>query len=401
MTDCTYTYHSGDRIADFSVVSVIAAGTFGEVYLVRDMSGTTLALKLLKGDSGCEMSAISRLRKLVGNESGMVAIHHIGEAAGRIYYTMDAADNLAAKDAEYCPDTLENRLSFRGALNAFEALDIAEALASALDALHAHGLVHRDLKPANVIFKDGKPLLADFGLITTADGGVAGTLGFVPPEAVPADAFEVHKSRDFYALGKVLYCMLTNEDADRFPILPKSYSVADVAALRKVWVRACAAKPACRFTEGCDFIEALKKARRELCGVREDKGKNWFAIIAVAVSVALMVVAASLFVLRSSGTDKDDDAETAVYVNIEEVDGEYCVFCCFNVIGDPDPMSLSNRRKAAALTMDALGKYRNLPPGKSVKVLSAKRTPEPERHGGLLLYHYQIPVMSCEDVASK
>ena len=345
------------------------------------------------------MSAISRLRKLVGNESGMVAIHHIGEAAGRIYYTMDAADNLAAKDAEYCPDTLENRLSFRGALNAFEALDIAESLASALDALHAHGLVHRDLKPANVIFKDGKPLLADFGLITTSDGGVAGTLGFMPPETVPADAFEVHKSRDFYALGKVLYCMLTNEDADRFPILPKSYSVGDVAALRKVWVRACAAKPACRFTEGGDFIEALKKARRELCGVREDKSRNLFAIIAVAVSAVLMVVAASLFALRPSASD--NDAETAVYVNVEEVDDEYRVFCCFNVIGDPDPMSLSNLRKAAALTMDALGKYRNLPTGKSVKVLSAKRYPEPERHGGLLLYHYQIPVASCEDVASR
>lgn len=87
------------------------------------------------------------------------------EVAGRVYYTMDIADNLAAKGSECCPDTLENRLSLRGAMNAFEAIGIAEALATALDALHAHGLIHRDLKPSNVIFKDGKPLLADSALL--------------------------------------------------------------------------------------------------------------------------------------------------------------------------------------------------------------------------------------------
>lgn len=396
MTHCAYTYRGGDRIADFSVVSAIAAGAFGEVYRVRDMSGAILALKLLKADSGCELSSVSRLRQKVGNESGMVSVHHIGEVAGRVYYTMDIADNLAANGSEYCPDTLENRLSLRGAMNAFEAIDVAEALATALDALHAHGLVHRDLKPSNVIFRDGKPLLADFGLVAQSDGGAAGTPGFMPAETLPADAFEVHKSRDFYALGKVLYCMLTNEDADRFPILPRAYSVRDVAALRKVWLKACATKPSCRFSEGMDFIEALKTARRELCGMPARGWRKPVVILSAAVAVALAAVAVCRFALWPSATEADA-AETAVYVNIEESEGEYLVFCCFNAIGDLDPMSVSNRRKAAALTTDALRKHRNLPPTMTVKVRSAKRDREPERHGGILVYRYRIPMASCED----
>lgn len=396
MTHCAYTYHGGDRIADFSVVSAIAAGAFGEVYRVRDLSGVTLALKLLKGDSGYEMSSVSRLRQKIGNEPGIVSIHHIGEVAGRVYYTMDIADNLAAKEDEYSPDTLENRLFLRGAMNAFEAIDIAEALATALDALHAHGLVHRDLKPSNVIFKDGKPLLADIGLVAQSDGGPAGTLGFMPEEALPADAFEAHKSRDFYALGKVLYCMLTNEDADRFPILPKVYSVKDVAALRKVWLRACATKPSCRFFEGMDFVEALKTARRELCGMSGGGRRMSGIIVSATVAVVLAVVAVCGFALWPSAMEADVE-ETAVFVNIEEAEGEYLVFCCFNVIGDLDPMSVSNRRKAAALTIDALRKHRDLPPTMTVKVRSAKRDREPVRNGGILSYHYRIPMASCEN----
>lgn len=400
MHSTLFSYHGGDRIADFSVISVVAAGTFGEVYLVRDLSGARLALKLLKGDPGYEMSAISRLRQKVGDEPGMVQIHHIGEFGGRVYYTMDAADNLAANGAKYCPDTLENRLAFRGALNAFEAIDIAEVLASALDALHAHGLVHRDLKPSNVIFKDGKPLLADLGLIASADGGVAGTPGFMPTETLPVDAFEAHRSRDFFALGKVLYCMLTNENADRFPILPKSYSVREVAALRKVWLKACAPRPSHRFAEGCDFIEALRAARRELCGitVRRRMGVS-AALVVAAVAAVLTIAVTCFFSLRPSAEDEGE--ETAVYVNIEEVDGEYRVFCCFNSAGDLDPMSVSNRRKAAALTKDALRKYRNLPSDMTVKVRDAKRDREPERNGGMLLYHYRMPVASCVDVGAK
>ena len=376
------------------MVSVVAAGAFGEVYLVRDLSGIPLALKLLKADSGAEVSSIAELRQKVGNEPGLVSIHHIGEFEGRVYYTMDAADNIASNEAEYCPDTLENRLAFRGALNAFEVLDIAESLAGALDVLHSHGLVHRDLKPANVIFKDGKPLLADFGLVSPLDGGNAGTPGFMPPERLPADAQAAQQARDFYSLGKIIYCALTNEDADRFPILPKDYSVKEVSAIRKVWLKACAPKPSQRFLDGASFIAAIQLARCELCGMAGGRRTKSWKILAVAASACLLAGVVLFAKLRARNSDAGE--ETSVYVNIEQTAEDYLVFCCFTVGSDLDPMSEYNRRKAAALTVDALRRYRKLPAEATIRPRNVTREREPERNGGVMLYYYRIPIASCE-----
>ena len=394
MTKATYVYRGGDRIADFSVISAIAVGAFGEVYLVRDLSGVLLALKLLKADPDIEVSAITELRQKVGNESCLVTIHHIGEFDGRVYYTMDAADNMASTEAEYCPDTLENRLAFRGALNAFEVLDIAESLAGALDVLHAHGLIHRDLKPANIIFRNGKPLLADFGLAAPIDGGMAGTPGFMPPERLPVDAKATHQARDFYSLGKVIYCALTNEDADRFPILPRNYSVKDVAAVRKVWMKACAQKPSHRFSDGASFIVAVQAARRELCGVADVRwGRLWKLFVSAA---AACVVAGMTVFLSVPSKELTAGEETSVYVNIEQAGEDYLVFCCFTVGSDLDPMSEFNRRKAAALTIDALRRYLNLPAKACIRPRHVTREREPERSGGVMLYYYRIPAATCE-----
>jgi len=376
------------------VISAVASGAFGEVYLVRDLSGITLALKLLKADSGAEVSSIAEFRQKVGNDPGLLSIHHIGEFAGRVYYTMDAADNIASNEAEYCPDTLENRLAFCGALNAFEVLDIAESLAGALESLHAHGLVHRDLKPANVIFKDGKPLLADFGLVSPMDGGNAGTPGFMPPERLPVDAEAAQQARDFYSLGKVIYCALTNEDADRFPILPKNYSLKEVSAIRKIWLKACAPKPSQRFVDGESFIAAIQLARRELCGMTGSRRAKSWKLLAFVLASCVLAGAALLALLWAGSPDSGE--ETTVYVNIDETAEDYLVFCCFTVGSDLDPMSEYNRRKAAALTVDALRRYRKLPAGVTIRPRNVTREREPERNGGVMLYYYRIPVGSCE-----
>ncbi len=376
------------------MITAVAAGAFGEVYLVRDLSGIPLALKLLKADSGAEVSSIAELRQKVGNEPGLVSIHHIGEFEDRVYYTMDAADNIASNEAEYCPDTLENRLAFRGALNAFEVLDIAEFLAGALDVLHSHGLVHRDLKPANVIFKDGKPLLADFGLVSPLDGGNAGTPGFMPPERLPADAQAAQQARDFYSLGKIIYCALTNEDADRFPILPKDYSVKEVSAIRKVWLKACAPKPSQRFLDGASFIAAIQLARRELCGMTGGRRTKSWKLLVFSVFACVLVGAALFAMFWTKGSDAGE--ETSVYVNIEQTAEDYMVFCCFTVGSDLDPMSEYNRRKAAALTVDALRRYLKLPEKAAIRPRNVTREREPERNGGVMLYYYRIPIASCE-----
>lgn len=391
-----FRFADGERIADFTIRTPIDYGAFGDVYLVSDLTGTELALKFLTGDARREMESVACLRKSIGNESGLAAIHHVGEFEGHTYYTMDLADNVPGSE-KYCPDTLENRLALRGALNVFEVLDIAESLIKAISALHDHGLVHCDIKPGNVIFRGGKALLADFGLVCGEnESRDSGTIGFIPPEGIADENFEKRKLRDFYALGKVIYCALTNESADRFPILPKNYSLQDVAVMRKIYVKACASDPDARYKSGDEFLKAVKDARKELAiGVRSS---GWRRLLPLASGVlAVIATLFSLFMVFRR-PDGDDVYDTTVYARISEESGSYQVFCCFNAGEDQDPRSVANQRKAATLVTDALGKYRKTEKGLTVKVYKALYFAEPECCNGVLVYRYEIPVNACREI---
>jgi serine/threonine protein kinase len=111
---------------------------------------------------------------------------------------------------------LRTLLKERSRLPVGQCLEIAAVLAEALEHLHAHGLVHRDIKPSNIIFVNGRPKLADIGLVARADATLSfvGTEGYVPPEGPgkpPADIF---------SLGKVLYEMASGKDRNQFPEPP-------------------------------------------------------------------------------------------------------------------------------------------------------------------------------------
>ena len=97
-------------------------------------------------------------------------------------------------------------------------LEIGLALSEALSAICiANGLVHRDVKPANVIFVNGRPKLADIGLVTDASDqcSIVGTEGYLPPEGPGTP------QADIFALGKVLYEAATGMDRREFPKLPE------------------------------------------------------------------------------------------------------------------------------------------------------------------------------------
>lgn len=101
-----------------------------------------------------------------------------------------------------------------------EALAHACAIARALDAIHAGGLVHRDLRPGKVMFRgDGSLALGDFAIARrfgdawsmSATGSVAGTLGYMSPEQLRGE--HVDARADLYALGMLLHEMLTGRRA--------------------------------------------------------------------------------------------------------------------------------------------------------------------------------------------
>ncbi len=290
-----HAWHSGDKIADFTVVAAAGAGGCGDLLLVRDVTGKLLALKLLKTVAGeasqREFDGIVTLRKL-SRGVGVAQVFHAGYTTdGRFYYTMEAADNLA-KFPEYYPDTLEHRLERFGAFAPLDCIRLAEKLLDGIETLHRSGLTHRDIKPANIIFINGEPLLADFGLVAEQNRGdtLAGTLGFIPPEEIRHGlSGGSSPENDFYALGKVIYCAWTNLAPSEYPKIPASFSLGELAVMRKLYGRACHEKAFRRFRTVADFRRVLGLARREMeqPATRGWRRRLWYG---AAASGGLLVV---------------------------------------------------------------------------------------------------------------
>ncbi len=154
----------------------------------------------------------------------------------------------------YQPHTLRADLE-KGRLSAAKALEIGLALSEALSHLHSNGLVHRDVKPSNVIFVNGRPKLADIGLVTDASDqcSIVGTEGYLPPEGPGTP------QADIFALGKVLYEAATGLDRREFPKLPEDLrswpDAAHVFELNEIILKACAQDAKDRY-QTCEEMHA-------------------------------------------------------------------------------------------------------------------------------------------------
>ena len=185
----------GARLGPYEVVSLLGKGGMGEVYRARDPRlGRDVAIKvvapgLTKDDESRrrferEARAVAAL-----SHPNIVAIHDVGDEQGRVFAVTELLEG----------ETLRERLH-RGALPWPRAAEIGAAIADALAAAHAKGVVHRDLKPANVFLTvDGRVKVLDFGLAKltepaeasdseartlsrTQAGTLLGTVGYMAPE---------------------------------------------------------------------------------------------------------------------------------------------------------------------------------------------------------------------------
>jgi hypothetical protein len=202
-------------VPGYEVLGELGRGGMGVVYKARDtMLDRLVALKVtLAGPHAspdarsrfdAEARAVARLR-----HPHIVQIFGEGEHDGRPYFVLEylPAGSLAAR--------------LKGApLRDRAAAALVAKLAEAVQHAHDHGIIHRDLKPANVLMSDdGEPKIADFGLAKWADdsggsaptqtGAILGTPSYMAPEQARGVGRGVGPAADVYALGVILYELLT------------------------------------------------------------------------------------------------------------------------------------------------------------------------------------------------
>jgi hypothetical protein len=260
----------------FVVEQHLGAGSMGVVYRARDTAlDRDVAIKTLPQVSE---AAVARLR---WEARAMAALDSQGLA---IIYGLEVWRRTPALIVEYLPcGTLADRLRSSPVLPEIEVVQLGIRLARTLSEIHGRGLLHRDIKPSNIgLTAAGTPKLLDFGLAVfrttaqdgghggtaasgapSADGRLAGTPAYLPPEALAGAPAAT--SSDLWALSVVLYEALTGS---------RSRSARpNVPSLPGVWQwffeRALAEDPLQRFGDAAELTAALEEVQRALDRARD------------------------------------------------------------------------------------------------------------------------------------
>ncbi len=199
----------------------LGAGGMATVYLAHDLRhDRRVALKVLRPELAAMIGAERFLAeiKVTANlqHPHILALFESGRTGGAggadlVYYVMPYVEG----------ETLRGRLTRERQLPVDEALRLAREVADALEYAHGHGVVHRDIKPENILLHGGHALVADFGIALAAsrsDGATRmtetgmslGTPHYMSPEQAMGER-DITARSDIYALGCVLYEMLTGE----------------------------------------------------------------------------------------------------------------------------------------------------------------------------------------------
>jgi serine/threonine protein kinase len=217
-------------VPGFEITAEIGRGGMGVVYQAEQLGlARTVALKMiLTGNQAgpkdltrfrAEAAALARLQ-----HPNIVQIYDVGEARGRPYFVFEfVAGGSLAQHLQGKPQPVR------------QAAQLIETLTRAIHAAHANGVIHRDLKPANILLRDESgdrspfsarlaslvPKITDFGLAKcvggdgkdphglTVTGDLLGTPNYMAPEQATVRRQPVGPTADVYALGAILYELLT------------------------------------------------------------------------------------------------------------------------------------------------------------------------------------------------
>jgi len=194
----------------------LGAGGMATVYLAQDVRHhRKVALKVLRPELAAILGAERFLAEIKTTANlqhpHILSLFDSGEADGLVYYVMPFVEG----------ESLRDRITREQELPVEDAVRIAREVADALEYAHQHGIIHRDIKPENILLHGGHAQVADFGIALAASrsegstrmtetGMSLGTPHYMAPEQAMGER-EITAKADIYALGCVLYEMLTAE----------------------------------------------------------------------------------------------------------------------------------------------------------------------------------------------
>lgn len=321
-------------IGKYEIVSELGRGGMGVVYKVKQPGiNRVLVLKTLLSNISSDPVSVKRFHKEAQMIStlqhpNIIPIYDFGEENGFPYFVMQFIEGIDFQE-----------LIDKNTCERDELLQILVKVAQALDHAHKKGIVHRDVKPANVFLdKDNNPYLADFGLAKMSDksssltqsGAIIGTPFYLSPEQVRGHRKNIDHRTDVYALGIILYKVITGQFPfvdnqfsalykkilQDMPIAPRKIDREISKELNFICLKTIAKNADDRYQTAESFAQALQSY---LAGEKQNIGKEHMAFVTKlwwnahkkTVTIAVAVCISAIAMLTWWQTSKYQTSETA------------------------------------------------------------------------------------------
>lgn len=202
---------SDGHFGHFRLLRILGRGGFGTVWLADDLKLERQVALKLPVETRRDVNNLLREARTAAKlrHPNIVSIHQVGELDGQPYIVCDYIEGM----------DLRSYLS-KGLPSQSQVIDLLRQIAAGLHHAHEQSIVHRDMKPGNVLLdSQGNPLITDFGLAKRVDvdesissrGKIIGTVMYMAPEQAHGEIGGVDRRADLYALGVMMYQMLTGE----------------------------------------------------------------------------------------------------------------------------------------------------------------------------------------------